>query len=125
MLYNKIQPQSFLGSVVEDFKSVLSYMGMAAILFNGAEVLEQIVNTHNQFQGRGHLKITQFYTCTCIYPRGKGRTPSPTPSYTHTPPILLSPPTFKLEMFRIKKEMQLNFNGSNIFGTMAICSRHG
>ena len=50
-------------------------MGMAAILFYGAEPFEQIGNTLltegpiwnlvkiAQFQRRRHLKITQFYTC--------------------------------------------------------------
>ena len=38
MLYTKIQPQTFLGSGEEDFKCF--YMGMAAILFNGAEPFE-------------------------------------------------------------------------------------
>ena len=32
MLYNKIQPQSFLGSGEENFKVFLLYMGMAASL---------------------------------------------------------------------------------------------
>ena len=45
MLYAKIQPQSFLGSGKEDFKVFLPSMGMAAILFNGAEPFKQIVNT--------------------------------------------------------------------------------
>ena len=40
MLYNKIQPQSFLGPP-ED----LPYMVMVAILFNDAEPFKQIVNT--------------------------------------------------------------------------------
>ena len=39
MLYTKIQPQSFLGSV-EDFKAFLPYMGKSAVLFNGAEPLK-------------------------------------------------------------------------------------
>ena len=42
MLYTKIQPQSFLREEV--FLSVLSYMGMAATLFNGTQPFEQIVN---------------------------------------------------------------------------------
>ena len=42
MLYIKILPQGFLGSG-EDFKAVLSYMGMAAILFNSAEPFKQTV----------------------------------------------------------------------------------
>ena len=43
MLYNKIQPQSFLGSG-EEF--TFTYTGMAAmILFNGAKLFEQILNT--------------------------------------------------------------------------------
>ena len=41
MLYTKIQAQSFLSS---GEKSVLPYMGMAAILFIGAEPFDQIVN---------------------------------------------------------------------------------
>ena len=45
MLYTKIQPQTFLGSWEEDFSEILPYMGMAAILFNGAELFEQIINT--------------------------------------------------------------------------------
>ena len=40
MLYTKIQPQSFLGSGEEDFQEFLPYMGMAAILFDGAELFE-------------------------------------------------------------------------------------
>ena len=44
MLYTMIQPQSFLGSRGERFLSVLPYMDMAAILFNGAEPFEQIGN---------------------------------------------------------------------------------
>ena len=44
MLYTKIQPQSFLGSQ-KDFYEVLPYMDMVAILFNGAEPVEQIGNT--------------------------------------------------------------------------------
>ena len=39
-----IQPQSFLDSGEEDFYVFLLYMGMAAILLNGAEPLEQILN---------------------------------------------------------------------------------
>ena len=45
MLYTKIQPQSFLDSVVVIFYFFIPYMGMAAILFNGAELFEQIINT--------------------------------------------------------------------------------
>ena len=45
MLYNKIQPWSFLCSGEEDFKVFLPYTGMAAILFNDAEPLEYIDNT--------------------------------------------------------------------------------
>ena len=45
MLYTKIQPQSFLGSGGEYFYVFLPYMGMAAILFDGAEPFEQIGNT--------------------------------------------------------------------------------
>ena len=45
MLYSKIQPQSFLGSVQEDFQEFLPYMDMAAILFNCAEPFERIGNT--------------------------------------------------------------------------------
>ena len=44
MLYTKIQPQSFLGSGEEDFQEFLPYMDMAAILFNCAELFEQIGN---------------------------------------------------------------------------------
>ena len=43
MLYTKVQPQSFLISW-EDCLSVLPYMGNTAILFNGVEPFEQIVN---------------------------------------------------------------------------------
>ena len=43
MLYTMIQPQSFLGSIEENFKCLLPYVGMAAILFNGVEPFEQIV----------------------------------------------------------------------------------
>ena len=45
MLYTKIQPQSFLGSGEEVFQVFLPYMDMAAILFNGAEPVEEIGNT--------------------------------------------------------------------------------
>ena len=45
MLYTKIQPQRFLGSGEEDFQELLSYMDMAAILFNCAKPFEQIGNT--------------------------------------------------------------------------------
>ena len=38
--YTKIQPQSFLGSGEEDFQVFLPYMGMAVILFDGAEYLK-------------------------------------------------------------------------------------
>ena len=41
MRYTEIQPQSFLSS---GEKNVLPYLGMAAILFNGAEAFDQIVN---------------------------------------------------------------------------------
>ena len=34
--------QSFLGSGEEDFLSVITYLGMAAVLFNVAEPFEQI-----------------------------------------------------------------------------------
>ena len=44
-LYIKIQHQSFLGSGEEDFEVFLPYMGMAAIVFNGAEPFEKIGNT--------------------------------------------------------------------------------
>ena len=44
MLYTKIQPQSVFGSEEENFQVFLLYMGMAAILVNGAEPFEQIVN---------------------------------------------------------------------------------
>ena len=44
MLYTKIQPWSFLGSGEEDFYVFLLYMGMAAVLFNGAEPFKQIDN---------------------------------------------------------------------------------
>ena len=40
MLYTKIQPQSCLSSG----EGVLSYMSMAAILFNGAKPFDQIVS---------------------------------------------------------------------------------
>ena len=42
MLYTKIQPQSFLTFEEENFLSVLPYMGMAAILFNGAEPFNKL-----------------------------------------------------------------------------------
>ena len=45
MLCTKIQPQSFLDSEEEVVLSVLPYMGMAAILFKGAEPFEQTDNT--------------------------------------------------------------------------------
>ena len=45
MLYTIIQPQSFLGSREEDFYVFLQYMGMAAILFNGAKPFDQIGHT--------------------------------------------------------------------------------
>ena len=45
MLYTEIQPQSFLGSGEEDFLVFLPHMGMAAILFDGAEPFERICNT--------------------------------------------------------------------------------
>ena len=45
MIYTKIQPQNLLGSGKEDLKCFLPYMDMTAILFNGAEIFEQIVNT--------------------------------------------------------------------------------
>ena len=44
MLYAKNKPQSFLSTGEEDFEVFLPYMGMAAILFNGAEPSEQIFN---------------------------------------------------------------------------------
>ena len=44
MLYTEIQPQSFLSSGEKIFLSVLPYMGMAAILLNGADPFEQIYN---------------------------------------------------------------------------------
>ena len=44
MLYIKIQLKSFLGSG-EDFKVLLLYIDMAAILFNRTEPLKQNVNT--------------------------------------------------------------------------------
>ena len=52
MLYIKIQSQSFLGSV--DLKVFLLYIGMAAILFNGSKLFEQIVNT--LFDRKPHVK---------------------------------------------------------------------
>ena len=45
MLFIKIQPQRFLGSGEEDFKVLLPYIGMTAILFSGAEPFKQISNT--------------------------------------------------------------------------------
>ena len=44
MLFTKIRPQSFLSPGEEDFLSVLPYMGIAAILLNGAEPFKQTVN---------------------------------------------------------------------------------
>ena len=59
MLYNMIQSQSLLGSG-EDFIVFLLYMGMAAILFNGAEQFEQIVNTlSTESPMRNLVKIVQ------------------------------------------------------------------
>ena len=43
MLYTA---QSFLGSGEEDSKYCVSYMGIKAILFNGAEPFDLIVKTH-------------------------------------------------------------------------------
>ena len=43
MLYTKIQLKAFL-VLEKKFVSILPYMGMAAILVNGAEPFEQIVN---------------------------------------------------------------------------------
>ena len=45
MLYTKVNLKAFLGFGEEDFKCFLPYMGMVAILFNGAEPFEQIANT--------------------------------------------------------------------------------
>ena len=44
MLYTKIQPKAFL-VLEKNILSVLPYMGIAAILFDGAEPFEQIGNT--------------------------------------------------------------------------------
>ena len=46
MLYTKIQPKAFLVLEKKNFKSFffLPYMGMAAVLFDGAELFEQIGN---------------------------------------------------------------------------------
>ena len=44
MLYTKIRSQIFLGSGEEDL-SVLPYMSIAAILYDGAKQFEQIGNT--------------------------------------------------------------------------------
>ena len=79
MLYTKIQPQSFLSSGEEDCKSVLPYMGMAAILSNDAKPLEWIVKILSTegpmkiVQRRKYFKISLFYTYTCTQSRGKGR----------------------------------------------------
>ena len=43
MLYTKIQPQNVLGW--QKGLSVLRYMAMEAVLFNGPEPFKQIVNT--------------------------------------------------------------------------------
>ena len=53
MLYIKIQPQSF---VIQKkiFKCFVLYMGMAAILFKGAEPFERISNT--PWDGRPQVK---------------------------------------------------------------------
>ena len=60
MLYTKIQPQSFFGSEEEDFYVFLPYMGMVAILFNGAEPFKQIINTLlTESPMRNLMKITQ------------------------------------------------------------------
>ena len=72
MVYTKIQPQIFLGST-EDFQAFLPYMGIAAILFNGAEPFKkncQYLSTEGpceiwrkllmQFQRRRQSKIHNF-----------------------------------------------------------------
>ena len=74
MLYTEIQPQIFLSNGGEAFYH--NYMGMAAILFNGTEPFDQIVNILRQkatceilwklfmrFRRRICLKISQFYAC--------------------------------------------------------------
>ena len=43
MLYTMIQPQSFRGSGEDNFKCILPYVGMAAILFSSVEPFEQTV----------------------------------------------------------------------------------
>ena len=48
MLYTKIQPQSFLNSGEE--LSVLPYLGMAAILFNGTEAFAVFAKTFEVLQ---------------------------------------------------------------------------
>ena len=76
MLYTKIQPQSFHSTEDEDFKCFLPYMGMTAILFNGAESFEQSVNipltdgpmwnlvkTGQEVLEKKTFKISWFYTC--------------------------------------------------------------
>ena len=64
--------KAFLFRKKKIFLRFLPYMGMAAILFNGAEPFEQIDNTPwvgipmwqliKRLQRRKRLKITQFYT---------------------------------------------------------------
>ena len=44
MLYTKIQPENFLSTGEEDFLSVLTIYGHAAILINDAKPFEQSVN---------------------------------------------------------------------------------
>ena len=45
MLYSKILPRIILRSRKEELKFFLLYMGMAAILFSGAEPFKQIDST--------------------------------------------------------------------------------
>ena len=80
MLYTKIQPQSLFSSREED--SVLPYMGMATILFNGAEPFEQIVSILSTEGPMWNLvkivqavseKTSKEFMVWYIYLRGKGR----------------------------------------------------
>ena len=48
MLHKKTQPQSFLGSGKEDFKCLLPYMGMAAILLNEENHLNKLTISFRQ-----------------------------------------------------------------------------
>ena len=53
MMYSKIHPHSYLSSE----ESVLPYMGMAAILFNGAEPFDQNVNMLTSLRQKAPCEI--------------------------------------------------------------------